>query len=135
MQRSVFNDIVEGKVPCHKIWEDEQYLAFLDIYPRTKGHALVLPKTQYRWTYEVPDFGGYWEAARTVLRGIEAALKPVWFSFFTYGAVPYAHIHILPRYEEIDDSEQNVLPPAEPADPEELAKIAAEIRTAFQNGI
>lgn len=73
----------------------------MDVFPKTKGHTLIIPKKHHRWVYDVPEFGQYWETAHTVTKGIQKALNPKWISYFTYGSVPHAHIHILPRYEDI----------------------------------
>ena len=85
--------------------ENEDFLAFLDINPLAKGHTLVIPKKHVRWTYDVDNFGAYWEFARHISRGIEKALAPRWIQFITYGLIPHAHIHIIPRYTEIEKSE------------------------------
>jgi histidine triad (HIT) family protein len=127
MQRTIFNDIVEGKVPCYKIYEDENYLSFLDLYPRAKGHSLVIPKKHYQWTYEVPDFGDYWNVARKVGLHLKTNLNAKWLSFFTHGSIPYAHIHILPRYEEIT-AEQAVIPEVNTMTKEELQAVHETIQ-------
>jgi len=126
MQRTIFNDIVEGKISCYKVYEDAHFLSFLDIYPRSKGHTLVIPKTHVRWTYEVPNFGEYWEVTQKIALQIQEALDAKWINFFTHGAIPYAHIHILPRYEEIT-AEQAVVPEINTMPPEELKKILEAI--------
>lgn len=131
MQRCIFNEIVEGRLPCHKVYEDEGFLAFLDIFPRTEGHTLVVPKTQYRWTYDVPDFGRYWETVRMITRVIQQVLPVKWVNYFTYGEIPYAHIHILPRYEDINGSAEQIVPPPVKAADRDLAKVAEKIRQGF----
>ncbi len=100
MTDCIFCKIVVGELPCYKIYEDDEYLAFLDIFPVVKGHTLVIPKKHYRWTYDVPDFGGYWQTVLKVTKKIQQALKPSWVSFGTHGLIPHAHIHILPREGE-----------------------------------
>lgn len=131
MQRCIFNDIVEGKVPAYKVYEDDQFLAFLDVFPRVKGHTLVIPKTQYRWTYDVPNFGEYWEVALKVTKAIQKSLEPQWVNYFTYGTIPYAHIHILPRYTDIDTTKEHVAPEVIQMSKEELAEIAQKIAAAM----
>jgi len=52
----VFCDIVAGKAPCHKVWEDEEHLAFLSIFPNTPGFTVVIPKNHYpSYAFELPD--------------------------------------------------------------------------------
>ncbi|MFW5703341.1 MAG: HIT family protein [Patescibacteria group bacterium] len=131
MQRTIFHEIVDGNIPCHNVYEDEQYLAFLDIYPRSKGHTLVIPKQFARWTYDVPDFGGYWETVRRVMSKIDKALSPVWFNFATFGEIPYAHIHILPRYTPEPKNGDAVFPKEVLSfSDEEFANLAKEILSA-----
>ncbi|MFH1359388.1 MAG: HIT family protein [archaeon] len=56
MKGCIFCDIVKGKEPCHKIWEDKKYLAFLSIYPNTEGAAVVIPKKHYSsYAFDLPD--------------------------------------------------------------------------------
>ncbi len=105
MENCIFCQIVAGKSPCFKIYEDQIFLGFLDKRPRSKGHTLVIPKTHYRWVYEVPDFASYWQTALKITKSIQSLLKPVWLEYFTFGYIPHAHIHIIPRYERILDAE------------------------------
>lgn len=130
LERCVFNDIVEGKLPSYKVFENEDFLAFLDIFPRSKGHTLVIPKVHYRWVYEVPNFGAYWETAHMVTRAIQKSMQPKWINYFTHGAVPYAHIHILPRYEDMS-MEQEVAPSTIAIPKDEFPRIAEAIAKGF----
>lgn len=111
MQHTIFHDVVSGKVPSYKIYENKDFLAFLDIFPRTHGHTLVIPKTPYKWVYDVPSFGAYWETVLKVTRGIQQALSPSFITYATHGLeIQYAHIHILPRYGDLDAKKQPVFP-------------------------
>ena len=119
MQRSLFMDIVEGKLSSYKVYEDDLFLAFLDIFPRSKGHTLVIPKKQYRWVYDVPQAGEYWEVVTKISKAMQKTLKPTWINYATSGLeVNHAHIHILPRYTPIDK-------PA-PIFPKEVLKFSGE---------
>ena len=98
MNKCIFCQIVEGQSPSYKIYEDKLFLGFLDIYPRVIGHALLIPKRHYRWVYDVPDFGLYWQTALKITRAIEKALQPNFISYVTHGLdINHAHIHIMPR--------------------------------------
>ncbi len=124
----IFCKIVAHDLPGHIVYEDHDYLAFLDIFPTVKGHTLVIPKKHVRWVYDVPNFGAYWEAALTVTQAIQKALQPKFVNYFTYGEVPHAHIHILPRFDDITS-----VPPIVPREQitmtqEELAEMATRIR-------
>ncbi len=99
----IFCKIVAGKLPSYKVYEDDLFFGLLDIFPRTKGHTLLIPKKHYRWVYDVPEFGEYWLAAKKIADAMKAALEPSFITFVTHGLeVPHAHIHIMPRYHETE---------------------------------
>ena len=100
MEKCIFCKIVEGKVPSYKIYEDRNYIAFLDKFPRTPGHTQVIPKRHYRWVYDVPDFGEYFNVVKKIAEGIKKALNPRLVHLITIGdEVPHAHVWIVPRFE------------------------------------
>lgn len=109
MSDCIFCKIVKGEIPCHKVYEDDKFLAFLDINPVSPGHTLLIPKTHYRWVYDVPNFGEYWQIAQKIAINIKnSPLNPEYISFLTMGnEVPHAHIHIIPRSQ--NDNIQPVL--------------------------
>jgi histidine triad (HIT) family protein len=104
----VFCKIVRGEIPAYKVWEDENFLAFLDIKPKSQGHTLIIPKKHYQWIWdlpagrqEVPNFGEFMEKVREVERKIEKALRPDFVEMWVYGLdVPHAHIHLIPHYQK-----------------------------------
>lgn len=123
MESCIFCKIINKEIPAYIIYEDDNYVSFMDIFPRAKGHALVIPKKHYRWVYDVEDLGGYWEAARNTARKIQKYLKAEFVSFITYGLdVPHAHIHIIPNGEGVKMGEVKDIPK------EEIAKMAEEIK-------
>lgn len=96
----IFCKIVKGEMSSYKVYEDDSFIAFMDIFPRTKGHVLVIPKEHYRWVYDVPQFGEYFEVAKKVGKKAQKAVKADFISFVTVGnEVPHAHIHVLPQME------------------------------------
>jgi len=98
MDDCIFCKIAKNEIPCHKISENDNFLAFLDIKPLSCGHTLVIPKTHYRWVYDVPDFSQYWKFTLEVTRQLEKSLKPLFINYLTMGnQVPHAHIHLIPR--------------------------------------
>lgn len=99
----IFCKIVIGEIPCHKVYENELFLGFLDIFPLSKGNALLIPKIHYRWVNDVPHFGQYWETAKEIGIRIEKKLGATSISYLTLGEeVHHAHIRIIPRYGEDD---------------------------------
>ena len=61
MDNCIFCKIINSEIPCTKIYEDENYLAFLDVEPKSEGHTLLIPKKHYRWIYDVENFSEYFE--------------------------------------------------------------------------
>jgi histidine triad (HIT) family protein len=104
MSDCIFCKIVKGEIPCYKVYEDANFLAFLNINPVVPGQTLLIPKKHYRWVYDVPVFAEYWHTAKKIALAIkDSDLKPDFVSFMTVGKdVSHAHIHIVPR--KINDS-------------------------------
>ena len=125
MEGCLFCKIINGEIPSYKVYEDENFLAFLDIQPSVKGHTLVIPKTHYRWTYDVPNFGEYWQVVKKVGEKVTGAMQGNWMNFVTHGVVPHAHIHVLPRTEQVTTA--HVLPPEIKITKEELELIQKKI--------
>lgn len=95
----VFCKIVKGEIPSYKVYEDADFMAFLDIAPVNKGQALVIPKKHYRWTWDVPNFGEYWEVAQKVAKSAMKGLDAKMVEFLTHGTdVKHAHIWVIPIY-------------------------------------
>jgi histidine triad (HIT) family protein len=96
-ENCVFCKIVAGEIPSYKVYEDENFLAFLDINPRSAGHTQVIPKEHHRWVWDVPRVGEYFEVARKVAQaeqktfGTEMILCRI-----TGEDVPHAHIWVFP---------------------------------------
>jgi histidine triad (HIT) family protein len=96
---TIFERIVSGDIPCHKVWEDEDHLAFLDINPRVEGHTLVIPKRAHDEVFAMPEaaYDALWGAARTVAHHLEerTGCKRVVVVILGY-EVPHVHIHLMP---------------------------------------
>jgi len=100
-QKCIFCAIVGNQIPAFKVYDDNDFIAFLDIRPLNKGHALVIPKKHYRWTYDVEAFGPYWEIAKKIALAAVNSLNAKFVQFLTAGLeVPHAHIHVVPRFED-----------------------------------
>ena len=109
MTDCIFCKIISGEIPCHKVYEDDKFLAFLDINPISFGHTLLIPKNHYRWVYDIPEFGELWQVAQKIALAIKkSSINSEYISFLTMGReVAHAHIHIIPR--STDDSVQPIL--------------------------
>jgi histidine triad (HIT) family protein len=96
---TIFSKIVNGEIPCYKIAEDENYLAFLDINPLAKGHTLVIPKKEVDYIFDVDDqlLAGMMVFAKKVAKAIEKAVPCKRIGIAVLGLeVPHAHIHLIP---------------------------------------
>lgn len=97
MPDCIFCLIASGKISCHKVFENDGFIGFLDISPVVEGHTLIIPKKHYRWVHQVDEFGKFWEAAQKVAKAQIKILKAPTVIFATAGIeVPHAHIHVLP---------------------------------------
>lgn len=106
MTDCIFCKIVAGEIPCYKIYEDEHYLAFLDLFPKTTAQMLVIPKKHYPWVWDVPTLGSYYEVVGKIVNRIrEVSQIPV--RQMVYGfQVPHAHIQIRPGRQNDRDGSQ-----------------------------
>lgn len=93
----IFCKIIKGQIPCYKIYEDKDYLAFLDISQFTKGHTLVIPKTHFEYIWDINDLAGYMK----VVKLIGKHYRNLGFKYvdtLSFGRlVPHAHIHLVPH--------------------------------------
>jgi len=96
MDKCIFCEIVAGNIPSYKIYEDDKYLAFLDIFPKSRFQMLVIPKRHEEWVWDVPNLGEYYEVVGKIARHIrEITGLPV--RQMVYGfQVPHAHIQLRP---------------------------------------
>jgi histidine triad (HIT) family protein len=100
MPECIFCQIARKQIPAKIVYEDKNYMAFLDIRPLNPGHTLLIPKTHYRWVIDVPEFGELWNVAKKIGVAIIKALNAFSISYATLGfEVPHAHIWIIPRFE------------------------------------
>jgi histidine triad (HIT) family protein len=96
---TIFSKIVAGEIPCHKVWEDERHLAFLDINPWTYGHTLVIPKLEHEYLWDMPEdaFIALQRAAQTVAQLLKSKLQISRVCSMVVGyEIPHVHIHLLP---------------------------------------
>ena len=96
---SIFSRIIQGEIPCFKVAEDDQHLAFLDINPLAEGHVLVVPKVETDYIFDIsePAYQELWSFARKVAIGLKKAVPCVKVGVTVIGLeVPHAHIHLVP---------------------------------------
>ncbi len=95
---SIFSKIIQGEIPCYKIYEDDKTFAFLDIHPESKGHVLVIPKNEVDKIYDLPDedFQALMATVKKLSKHMETKLgaRILWKVVGT--DVPHAHVHLMP---------------------------------------
>jgi histidine triad (HIT) family protein len=93
------------------VYEDDTYVAFLDIHPQSPGHTQVIPKKHYRWVWDVPNAGEYFEVAKKIAKAQAKAFDTEFILSRIVGdEIPHAHIWIFPNREvagEKEDFEAN----------------------------
>jgi histidine triad (HIT) family protein len=102
---SIFTKIVNGEIPAYKVAEDDNFLAFLDIFPVAKGHTLVIPKKEVDYLFDLDDelYVGLQLFAKKVAEGLKKAVPCVKVGVLVLGLeVPHAHIHLVPMQNEAD---------------------------------
>jgi histidine triad (HIT) family protein len=126
---TIFSRIIAGEIPCYKVAENERYFAFLDISPMTKGHTLVVPKTEVDYLFDLSeeDYAGLMQFARQVAVAIKAAIPCKRVGVAVLGMeVPHAHIHLVPLQTEGDMNFRNPKLKLEPSEMQSVAKSIAE---------
>ena len=96
---SIFSKIVNGDVPAHKVAEDDNHLAFLDIFPLAKGHVLVIPKKETDCIFDIvsDEYIELWKFAQKVAKGMGKVIPCKRIGVAVIGLeVPHAHIHLIP---------------------------------------
>lgn len=126
---SIFSKIVAGEIPAYKVAEDDNYLAFLDIFPLQRGHVLVIPKKEVDYLFDLDDdsYKGLMLFSKNVAKKIKAVIPCTRIGVAVIGLeVPHAHIHLIPIVEERDMSFSNPKKKFSPAEMEETAKMIRE---------
>lgn len=96
---TIFTKIIKGEIPCYKIDENDQFIAFLDISPLAKGHTLVVPKQQIDYIFDIDDdtLSAMTIYAKKIAKAIEKTVKCERIGVAVVGLeVPHTHIHLVP---------------------------------------
>lgn len=115
---SIFSKIIKGEIPCYKVAENDQFLAFLDIMPLKKGHVLVIPKVEVDFIFDMEDelLGEMMIFSKEVAQKMKRVLPCKKIGVTVIGLeVPHAHIHLIPidSVTDMDFSKQKLSLPAE----------------------
>jgi len=94
----IFCKIIRGEIPAHKVYEDNNFLAFLDINPQSPGHTQVIPKEHYRWVWDIPNAGKYFEVVKKIALAQQKAFDTDFILSKIIGdEIPHAHIWVFPN--------------------------------------
>jgi len=97
MKNCVFCKIVTGEIPSQTVYENENFLAFLDINPLSPGHTLIIPKKHYRWVWDIPNAGDFFEVAKKIALAEKKAFNTDFVLSKIVGEdVPHAHMWVYP---------------------------------------
>ena len=128
---SIFSKIVRNEIPSYKVYENENFLAFLDINPLKKGHTLVIPKKEVDYIFDLKskEYQELWNFAKLVANGMKRVIKCERISIVVMGLeVPHAHIHLIPldSMQDIDFSQAKLN-----LSSDQMIKIASLINSAI----
>lgn len=130
---SIFSKIIAGEIPAHKVAENDEFLAFLDINPMAVGHTLVIPKQEIPYIFDVDDalLGRMMVFAKRVAKAVEKAVPCARIGVGVVGLeVPHCHIHLIPLQNSV--GEMNFGGPKLSPSQEELAATAEKIRSNYK---
>ncbi|MFT7328400.1 MAG: histidine triad (HIT) family protein [Crocinitomicaceae bacterium] len=99
-EKTIFKRIIDGEIPCYKIYEDNNFLVFLDILPEAPGHTLIIPKKEEKWVWDVELYDEYWQLARKIAKALQKAFSQEMIICKIVGEeVPHAHIKLFPAIQ------------------------------------
>ena len=130
---TVFSKIVAGEIPCYKVAEDKDFLAFLDINPLANGHTLVIPKKEVDYIFDLdPEtYTGLMAFARRVAKALKKAIECQRVGVAVLGMeVPHTHVHLIPLQKE---SDMNFSNPKKEFSSDEMSAIADQISSQMSD--
>jgi histidine triad (HIT) family protein len=124
---SIFSRIVSGEIPCHKIAENDDFLAFLDVFPIARGHTLVIPKQEIDYLFDMDDdlYCRLFLFAKSLVPGLEKTVPCLRIGVSVIGLeVPHVHIHLIPLNSMADADFSKKIKLSQ----DELADLAEQVR-------
>jgi histidine triad (HIT) family protein len=137
-ENCIFCGIAAGKEPSNKVYEDDKYIAFLDIYPFSRGHTLVCPKEhgEFIWDMSESDIAGLFRVASKVSKAVVSAVGADGFRFVQNNGeaanqvVAHVHVHVIP----VNMEDRGRFSGRKGFTPEEMQATAKSIRDALKKG-
>jgi histidine triad (HIT) family protein len=128
MEDCIFCKIISGDIPSYKVYEDENFYAFLDINPRNRGHIQVIPKQHYRWVWDVPNIGEYFEVVQRLANAMKKAFSTDYIVSLILGEeVEHAHVWLVPRFKGDGHGDSIDIGNIKKIDEQEMKEAAKEI--------
>ena len=128
--RSIFSKIIAGEIPCYKIAEDENHIAFLDVNPNAKGHTLCVPKKEVNKLFDLDatSYAALMEFSRTVALGLRKIVPCKRIGMTVIGLeVPHVHVHLVP----LNAMEDATFGKKEQIDADEMTALAKQIAASL----
>jgi len=127
---SIFSKIIAGEIPCYKIAEDENHIAFLDVNPNAKGHTLCVPKKEINKLFDLDatSYAALMEFSRTVALGLRKTVPCKRIGMTVIGLeVPHVHVHLVP----LNVMEDTTFGKKEQIDADEMTALAKQIAASL----
>ena len=124
MSQCIFCQIVKGKIPSYKIYENKEFLGFLDLAQIVDGHTLLIPKKHVRWIWQIDNPGGFFKAGQKIAKHFQQITGEEFVMSVSLGVmVEHAHWHLLPSTEGSVDKVVNAWVEAREARKLDTAKL------------
>ena len=131
MESCIFCKIVKKEIPCEKVYENEAFLAFLDIQPVNHGHLLIIPKDHIEWMQKADDetVAGIFKLAKKLMLAMKNSFECDYVQVSVVGTdVPHFHVHLIPRY--LDDGHGSFQ--TKKYKEGEMAEVAQKIKSSLK---
>ena len=133
MNDCIFCKIIKGEIPCYKVYENENVLAFLDIRPLNPGHTLIIPKKHFRWVWDIENIGEHYKVVKKIANVLKKVYKTDRVVSLVVGdEVEHAHTWLVPRFKDDGHGDAIDLKNVKKLSENEMKKIAEKIRRGFE---
>ena len=134
MADCIFCQIVKKEIPAYLVYEDNDFLAFLDIRPLNPGHTLVIPKKHYRWVWDVKNIGQYYQVVAKIAHALRKVFQTDYIVSLVFGEeVPHAHVWLIPRLPNDGHGGAIDLNNVKKIPEKEMKQIALKINTSLKD--